>query len=63
VSAGLGGNVSAGRRGGGAASGHSPKQGEVLMQVFYSSLNYKDALAVTGRGKIVRGLPTDETMY
>jgi acrylyl-CoA reductase (NADPH) len=27
------------------------------MQVFYSSLNYKDALAVTGRGKIVRSFP------
>jgi hypothetical protein len=33
-----------------------PTQGEVLIQVFYSSLNYKDALAVTGRGKIVRPL-------
>ncbi len=31
-----------------------PAQGEVLIKVFYSSLNYKDALAVTGRGKIVR---------
>jgi hypothetical protein len=26
-------------------------------EVFYSSLNYKDALAVTGRGKIVRSFP------
>ena len=34
-----------------------PTQGEVLVQVFYSSLNYKDALAVTGRGKIVRSYP------
>ena len=34
-----------------------PTQGEVLMQVFYSSLNYKDAMAVTGRGKIVRSFP------
>jgi acrylyl-CoA reductase (NADPH) len=34
-----------------------PTQGEVLIQVFYSSLNYKDALAVTGRGKIVRSFP------
>jgi acrylyl-CoA reductase (NADPH) len=34
-----------------------PRQGEVLMQVFYSSLNYKDALAVTGQGKIVRSFP------
>ncbi len=29
--------------------------GEVLIDVFFSSLNYKDALAVTGKGKIVRG--------
>lgn len=28
--------------------------GDVLISVLYSSLNYKDALAVTGRGKIVR---------
>jgi acrylyl-CoA reductase (NADPH) len=34
-----------------------PTQGEAVMQVFYSSLNYKDALAVTGRGKIVRSFP------
>jgi acrylyl-CoA reductase (NADPH) len=34
-----------------------PAQGEVLMQVFYSSLNYKDALAVTGQPKIVRSFP------
>ena len=30
---------------------------EVLVDVAYSSLNYKDALAVTGRGKIVRRFP------
>ena len=29
--------------------------GEVLIDVAYSSLNYKDGLAVTGKGKIVRG--------
>ena len=29
--------------------------GDVLIDVSYSSLNYKDGLAVTGRGKIVRG--------
>jgi len=29
--------------------------GDVLVDVAYSSLNYKDGLAVTGRGKIVRG--------
>ena len=31
--------------------------GEVLVRVAYSSLNYKDALAVTGRGRILRGSP------
>ncbi len=30
-------------------------EGDVLVSVLYSSLNYKDALAVTGEGKIVRG--------
>lgn len=30
-------------------------EGDVLVRVLYSSLNYKDALAVTGRGKIIRG--------
>ncbi|MGI9175126.1 MAG: MDR family oxidoreductase [Rhodothermales bacterium] len=29
-------------------------EGDVLVQVAYSSLNYKDGLAVTGKGKIVR---------
>ncbi len=28
---------------------------EVLLEVLYSSLNYKDALAITGAGKIIRG--------
>lgn len=32
-------------------------KGEVLVEVAYSSLNYKDALAVTNRGKIVRRFP------
>ena len=32
-------------------------EGEVLVLVAWSSLNYKDALAVTGRGKIVRRFP------
>ena len=32
-------------------------QGDVLIEVAYSSLNYKDALAVTGRGKIIRRFP------
>lgn len=31
--------------------------GEVLVQVDYSSINYKDAMAVTGKGKIVRQFP------
>ncbi|MBA4496043.1 MDR family oxidoreductase [Paenactinomyces guangxiensis] len=32
-------------------------EGDVLIKVSYSSLNYKDGLAVTGRGKIVRSYP------
>ncbi|MEA2488310.1 MAG: acrylyl-CoA reductase [Acidobacteriota bacterium] len=35
----------------------SEMKGDVLVDVAYSSLNYKDALAVTGRGKIVRRFP------
>ena len=31
--------------------------GDLLIEVAYSSLNYKDALAVTGRGKIIRRFP------
>ncbi len=31
--------------------------GEVLVEVLYSSLNYKDGLAITGAGKIVREFP------
>jgi acrylyl-CoA reductase (NADPH) len=31
--------------------------GEVVIRVVYSSINYKDALAVTGKGKIMRGYP------
>ena len=30
-------------------------EGDVTVRVAYSSLNYKDALALTGKGKIVRG--------
>lgn len=30
-------------------------EGDVLVRVLYSSLNYKDALAVTGKGKVIRG--------
>src|SRR5438477_11015482 len=32
-------------------------EGDVLVSIAYSSLNYKDALAVTNRGKIVRRFP------
>src|SRR5687768_4979794 len=32
-------------------------QGGVTVDVAYSSLNYKDGLAVTGRGRIVRKFP------
>ncbi len=31
--------------------------GEVVVKVHYSSLNYKDALAVTGKGRIMRRFP------
>lgn len=31
--------------------------GEVLVEVVYSSVNYKDALAGTGKGKILRQYP------
>jgi len=31
--------------------------GEVVVRVAWSSLNYKDALAITGRGRILRGSP------
>jgi NADPH2:quinone reductase len=31
--------------------------GEVVIQVAYSSINYKDALAVSGKGRIMRALP------
>jgi acrylyl-CoA reductase (NADPH) len=32
-------------------------EGELLVQVRYSSLNYKDGLAVTGKGKVIRKFP------
>ena len=31
--------------------------GDVLVEVEYSSLNYKDALAITGKGPIIRAFP------
>ncbi|MDX1583110.1 MAG: MDR family oxidoreductase [Thermoanaerobaculia bacterium] len=30
-------------------------EGDTLVEVLYSSLNYKDGLAITGKGKVVRG--------
>jgi len=38
----------------------SPEQfdrGEVTLRIAYSSINYKDALAATGAGKIIRRYP------
>lgn len=35
----------------------SPAAGEVCIKVAYSSLNYKDALAVTNKGRILRRFP------
>ncbi|MGU3843561.1 alcohol dehydrogenase catalytic domain-containing protein, partial [Vibrio diabolicus] len=32
-------------------------EGDVLVEVDYSSLNYKDGLAITGKGKIIRNVP------
>lgn len=37
------------------ASSDLSDQGDVLVEVAYSSLNYKDGLAVTGQGKVIRG--------
>lgn len=31
--------------------------GEVVVEVYYSSVNYKDALAATGRGRILKSFP------
>lgn len=39
------------------SSGDLPAQGEVWLKVDWSSLNYKDALALTGRGRILKGFP------
>ena len=35
----------------------SPAQGEVVVDIEYSALNYKDALALTGEGRIIRQYP------
>jgi len=32
-------------------------EGDVTVRVKYSTLNYKDALAITGRGPVVRSFP------
>ena len=32
-------------------------EGDVTVDVHWSSLNYKDALAITGKGKIIRNFP------
>jgi len=34
--------------------GDLPRQGDTLVRVHYSSVNYKDGLAVSGKGKIIR---------
>ncbi|GAB4351344.1 MAG: MDR family oxidoreductase [Gammaproteobacteria bacterium] len=34
-----------------------PDQGDVVVRVRYSTINYKDALAVTGKGRIARKFP------
>jgi putative YhdH/YhfP family quinone oxidoreductase len=40
-----------------AVSLHDLAPGEVVIRTAYSSVNYKDALAGTGRGRILRGFP------
>ena len=32
-------------------------QGDVTIRIAYSTLNYKDALAITGNGPVVRSFP------
>ena len=34
-----------------------PAEGDVLVAVDYSTINFKDGLAITGRGKVVRSFP------
>jgi acrylyl-CoA reductase (NADPH) len=36
---------------------HDLAQGDVLIEAHYSSVNYKDALAATGKGRIIRRFP------
>ncbi len=35
----------------------SLQEGDVRVTVLYSTLNYKDGLAITGKGPVVRSLP------
>src|SRR5690606_23899145 len=49
-----------GDRDGGRLTAMSPERldaGELLVRVRYSSINYEDALAATGAGKIIRRFP------
>ena len=53
-------NQDANKQVAGAMATLTPEQldaGEVLIRVHYSSINYKDALAATGAGKIIRRFP------
>ena len=36
---------------------NDPESNEVQIKIFFSSVNYKDALAATGLGKIIRNYP------
>jgi acrylyl-CoA reductase (NADPH) len=49
-----------GRRSAGRLTEVAPEEldgGELLIRATYSSINYKDALAATGTGKVVRSFP------
>lgn len=39
------------------AEDHQLPDGDVVVDIAYSTLNYKDALAITGRSPVVRGFP------
>ena len=38
-------------------------EGDVTVKVSHSSINYKDALAATGKGKILKKYPLDTLIY
>jgi hypothetical protein len=38
-------------------AGELPDQGDVTVDVAYSTINYKDALAITGRSPVIRRFP------